>query len=199
MFEVFLFVNPIGIRCYESECEIMAAIDQTSRKAIYHFVPLANMVGIRADMRRRGLSHTNLMQFNEISNATFSALHDYHALKLSVGNKKARRYLLLLQAEINTHQAHYTQALKRSLIQQLDVNFVQFTTARQSRFIEQSMQKDVDLAQKFKVINTPTTVIFDCDHDESGIIFEGCVRREELEAILTDHQSIVETNSLHLL
>ena len=51
MFEIFFFVNPIGINCYQNEQEIIAAVSGYQQNISYHFIPMTTMNTIRSDIR----------------------------------------------------------------------------------------------------------------------------------------------------
>ena len=55
MFEIFFFVNPIGINCYQNEQEIIAAVSGYKQNISYHFIPMTTMNTIRNDIRARHL------------------------------------------------------------------------------------------------------------------------------------------------
>lgn len=88
MFEIFFFVNPIGINCYQNEQEIIAAVSGYKQNISYHFIPITNMRTIRNDINARHLSSSNVQTFNTFSQSAYNATKDYHTLKLIVGNKK---------------------------------------------------------------------------------------------------------------
>ena len=47
MFEIFFFVNPIGINCYKNEQEIIAAVSGYQQNISYHFIPKARQYIIK--------------------------------------------------------------------------------------------------------------------------------------------------------
>ena len=69
MFEIFFFVNPIGINCYQNEQEIIAAVSGYQQNISYHFIPMTTMNTIRSDIRARHLSSSNVEIFNTLVKA----------------------------------------------------------------------------------------------------------------------------------
>lgn len=204
MYEVFFFVNPIGINCYESEQEIIAAINESQKKVVYHFIPMATLSTIRNDIRARNLETCNLNLFNKISTHTFNAIRDYHALKLIKGNKLARQFLLQLQKAINDDKKEYSFDVVKDILDNLNISVTKFTETRKSAYTQLSIDKDLKLAKELKVENTPTTFVFNYDYDNCGLMIEGNVTREKIVTALaantlenSHHQ--YNQNGLHLI
>lgn len=202
MFEIFFFVNPIGINCYENEQSIINAIKTSDKKVDYHIIPMANITTIRNDMRVRGLSASNLSLFNRISFSTFSAIKDYHSIKLLKGNKLARKFLLELQSSINDDNNTYSHHLTKEILEDLGISYKAFVKTRSNEYTHFSMLKDLQLAEKFNVETTPTTFIYNYDTKNSDYVIEGKIEEADVQKILkTDKFSkpIADTNCLHLL
>ncbi|MEB3365143.1 hypothetical protein SDC49_21210 [Lactobacillus sp. R2/2] len=53
MFEIFLFVNPVGIYCYNTEVLIQDAIAELNINSSFNFVPIINTKVIKEDIIRR--------------------------------------------------------------------------------------------------------------------------------------------------
>lgn len=201
MFEIFFFVNPIGICCYESEQEIIDAIGDSHQKVDYHFIPLANMVSVRNDLKARQLPTCDIELFNKFSRAAFSAIKDYHAVKLLKGNKVAREFLLTLQSKINDEQLPYSAELVKELILNLGIDYQYFLNTKKTKYTLFSMNKDLQLAKKFKVVSTPTTFIYNYDRPNANYMIEGKINQDELQVILNEaeYDQNSNLNNLHLL
>lgn len=204
MYEVFFFVNPIGINCYESEQEIIAAIDESKKKVVYHFIPMANLHTIRNDIRARKLKTCNLDLFNEVSKHTFSAIKDYHALKLVKGNKLARQFLLRLQHAINDDNQKYSFELVSDILNDLGISVKKFTQTRESAYTQLSIDKDLKLAKDLRVETTPTALVFNYDYDDCGLMIEGTVTRDKIATALStnlfdESQDQFKQEGLHLI
>lgn len=201
MFEIFFFVNPIGINCYESEQAIINAIDDSKKKVDYHFIPMANMTTIRNDIKARKLPTCDLDLFNRISRNTFNAIKDYHTVKLMKGNKLARKFLLQLQSEINDNNRQYSPQLINQILDSLNVNKESFDKTKQTKYTLFSMNKDLQLAKQFKVETTPTTFIYNYDEIDNNYMIEGKVNEDEVSVAL--NTPVIEkktgTNNLHLI
>ena len=201
MYEIFFFVNPIGINCYESEQAIINAIDDSQKKVDYHFIPMANMTTIRNDIKARKLPTCDLDLFNRISRNTFNAIKDYHAVKLMKGNKLARQFLLKLQSEINDNHNSYSKQLVDQILDDLNVKKESFIKTRETKYTLLSMEKDLQLAKQFKVETTPTTFIYNYDEVDNNFMIEGKVNEEEVSVALNTpaREKKYGTNNLHLI
>lgn len=187
MIEIFLFVNPIGVACFKNEQAVIQTIKSTRQEVKYHVIPISSIETIRDDIRRRGLSLSDLDLHNRVATATYSALRDYHAVSL-FGNKKARRFLLRLQNAINTKHRPYSTELVHEILAEMNINLKSFENNRSSRYCKQAMDADFDLATELNVKTTPTTIIFNYDSDDdSGILIEGLVEADVLEKLIATH------------
>ena len=186
MFEIFFFVNPIGINCYQNEREISAAVSGYKQNISYHFIPITNMNTIRNDIKARHLASSNVGVFNTFSQSAY---------------KKARQYIIKLQHAINDMGKTYSRELVNEILTSLDVSIKNFNKNRESNYIKLSMDKDLKLADDLNVVTTPTTIIFNYDDDrgDSGMMIEGCANREEIEAAIAGDKQTSSDNSLRLL
>ena len=56
MLEIHLFVNPLGMRCFRCENDVLRVDHELNTKINYQFVPLFNMQTITDTLRLYGLS-----------------------------------------------------------------------------------------------------------------------------------------------
>lgn len=205
MFEIFFFMNPLGINCYQNEKAIFNGIDDSQKKVDYHFIPMANMTTIRNDLLARNLPTCDLNLFNKFSRRTFNAIKDYHAVKLIKGNKTARKFIFDLQTAVNENDKKYSKDLVNEFLQKYSINPSAFEETRMSKYVLFSMNKDSQLAKKFNVQTTPTTLFYDYDHTNCNYRIEGKVTEDDVDIVLheddlanTASQFGGQTN-LHLL
>ncbi|KRL63859.1 DsbA family protein [Lactobacillus psittaci] len=184
MFEVFMFVNPIGTCCYQTEQTIMKTMKEAKIATRYQLIPLANMHTIQSDLIRKHLCPSNLTIFNHASEATFTALKTYHAIKMAYGNKKARAFCLRLQHAINELNQPYSLTLVLNLFAELKLDASKVQAAEASPYLKESIAADEKLAQKWHIRDTPTTVIFNDEDETSGLIIEGLLPYDELVQII---------------
>ncbi|QNQ80745.1 DsbA family protein [Lactobacillus sp. PV034] len=204
MFEIFFFMNPLGINCYLNEKAIINGIDDSQKKVDYHFIPMANMTTIRNDLLARNLPTCDLNLFNKFSRRTFNAIKDYHAVKLIKGNKTARKFIFDLQAAVNENDKKYSKDLVNEFLQKYSINPSAFEETRMSKYVLYSMNKDSHLAKKFNVQTTPTTLFYDYDHDNCNYKIEGKVTEDDVDIVLNEANAINNSKisgqaNLHLL
>lgn len=180
MFEAFMFINPIGTRCYQVEQNIMQTMKEAGVEASYHIVPIVNIKGIQRDLRRRHLSTSDVELFNRATKASYDALNQYHAIKLTAGNKKARSYIYELQEALNIKGVTFDDSLFNKIIADIGLSSKTIIEATQSKYLEESICEDQKLAKKYNVQFTPTTVVFNDLDDQSGVLIEGSISSEDL-------------------
>lgn len=71
MFEIFLFINPIGIYCYDTEKQIRKTVDELGVDVCYHYIPIANVCLINDDAIRRRKDDQKLPDISNFSRATY--------------------------------------------------------------------------------------------------------------------------------
>lgn len=193
MFEVFFFVNPLGTLCYHNEQTVISALHEQRLSASYHLVPVVSLDNIQTDLRRRGCSSC-LQQFNQTAEAMKKAQTDFYALKMLVGNKKARRFIFDLQAKLS-EQDNFSQLLADQLLQQLGINPALLASQFCNQIVKKAIQHDQQLTEQFGIQTTPTTIIYNYAKNQTGYIFEGAISRTDLDKVLT----VKHSSSIHLL
>lgn len=184
MFEIFLFVNPIGLYCYDTEVLIMDALDELNINPCFHLIPITNSKVIKEDIIRRKTSGQIINDIPEYTMASYQALRNYHAIKCEYGNKKARCYLINLQKAVNADFNVYSQDLPKQVALDLGLNFKRINSSKISKFVDESIQQDKDLARQYKVKNIPTTVLYNLSGNYTGILLEGILAHDKLQALL---------------
>lgn len=184
MFEIFLFINPIGIYCFDTEKLIRNTVDELGIDVCYHYVPIANVCLVKDDMIRRRQDGQKSSDISSISTATYEALRNYHAIKLSYGNKKARRYLYELQKHLSKDASVYTPELFQKIIDKLNIKASTINAIKQGDYLKASIEDDQKLANQWNVKSTPTIVLFDENDDQNGVLLDGPVSQQDLVTLL---------------
>lgn len=180
MFEIFLFVNPIGVYCYDTEVLIKNAIDELNIESFFHFVPITNSKVIKEDIIRRKTKGQIINDIPEYTMASYQTLRNYHAIKLIYGNRKARYYLVNLQKAISRDFNIYSQDLPEQVALDLGIDYNRINGSKISKYLDDSIQKDKEIARNYKVRNIPTTIIFNESGNYTGILLEGVVAHDKL-------------------
>lgn len=184
MFEIFLFINPIGIYCYDTEKLIRNTVDELGIDVCYHYIPIANVCLVKDDIIRRRKDGQKLPDISSISTVTYEALRNYHAIKLSYGNKKARRYLYELQKYLSKDVSVYSPELFQKIIDKLNIKASTINTIKQGDYLRASIEDDQKLANQWNIKSTPTIVLFDENDDQNGVLLDGPVSQQGLVTLL---------------
>ena len=184
MFEIFLFINPIGIYFYFTEKLIRNTVDELGIDVCYHYIPIANVCLVKDDIIRRRKDGQKLPDISSISTATYEALRNYHAIKLSYGNKKARRYLYELQKYLSKDVSVYSPELFQKIIDKLNIKASTINTIKQGDYLKASIEDDQKLANQWNIKSTPTIVLFDENDDQNGVLVDGPVSQQGLVTLL---------------
>lgn len=190
MFEIFLFINPIGIYCYDTEKQIRETVDDLGIDVCYHYIPIANVCLVNDDVIRRRKDAQKLPDISSFSKATYESLENYHAIKLAYGNKKARRYLYELQKNLSHDASAYTPELLKQIAAKLNIKDADIQAIKQTDYLRTSIEEDQKLANQWNIKATPTTVIFNEDNEQNGVLLEGPISQCDLVSLmLPDYQS----------
>lgn len=182
MFEIFLFINPIGIYCFDIEKRIQDAIKELDIDDVcYHFVPITNVEIIQDDIIRRRRDNQKIYDISSYSLTASQALEDYHAIKIAYGNKKARDFVFNLQQQLSDGRIDFSVDILTKVMQEQNLNIKRIQSLRSSDFIQESIKQDQKLARQWKIQKTPTTIIFDENQtSDSGILLEGLANQDDL-------------------
>ncbi|MDF7672329.1 DsbA family protein [Lactobacillus sp. ESL0701] len=192
MFEIFLFVNPIGIYCYDTELLIKQATNELNIDTCFNYIPITNTKVITADVIRRRKEGQKLTDVSKYTMASFQTLHIYHAIKFEYGNKKARAYLVELQQALNVNFNLYSENLQRKIAKKLNLDFNKINNPKANKYIDKSIKQDMELAEKMNVRNTPTTIIYNESGNYNGILLEGTVAHDKLIKVLKHDSCLLE-------
>ncbi|GAA3631754.1 DsbA family protein [Lactobacillus hamsteri] len=193
MFEIFLFINPTGIYCYDTERRIKETIQRLNIDTCYHFVPITSMNIIKDDIIRRHQDEQKTCGLSYYTLTANQALQIYHAIKLAYGNKKARTFLFNLQQKMTTDSSCFSACLVKEIILNLGLNYKDVQSLAESDYVQNSIKQDRKLAEQWKIHKTPTTIIFNEDDDNNyGFLLEGVINQDELTTLLTPASPKIE-------
>ena len=184
MFEIFLFINPIGIYCYDTERQIRKTVDELGIDVCCHYIPIANVSLVQDDIIRRRKDAQKLPDISSFSTATYDALKDYHAIKLTYGNKKARKYLYELQKSLSHDASAYKPELRKQITQNLNIKISTIDAIKQSDYLKISIEEDQKLANQWHIKATPTIVLFNENNERNGVLLDDPVSQNDLLNLL---------------
>lgn len=169
MLEIHLFVNPLGMRCFRCENDVLRVDHELNTKINYQFVPLFNMQTITDTLRLYGLSSCDLKVRQHVADTIFQVILDYKAA-LFQGRKRGRRYLLQLQDAMVKEQVDYSRQLVERVAKQANLDLEMFMEDRRSKLAHQAFQEDQQMAAELGVTQTATAVVFDTDQTDYGYL-----------------------------
>ena len=116
MIELFVFVNPIGNTCLNTERLIMTALNRHAAEAHLTIIPLTNLTVVSDYLKRRHLNMHDLALRNDLTQITQQAVQDVKTASLQ-GMRRGRSFLMTLQHYINIEGCDYTAELVDQICQ----------------------------------------------------------------------------------
>lgn len=169
MLEIHLFVNPLGMRCFRCENDVLRVDHELNTKINYQFVPLFNMQTINDTLRLYDLSSHDLTVRQHVADTIYQVILDYKAA-LFQGRKRGRCYLLRLQDAIVKDQVDYSRQLAERVAKAAGLDLEMFLEDRQSNLARQAFHEDQQMAAELGVTQTATAVVFDTDQTDYGYL-----------------------------
>lgn len=193
-FEFFLFVNPLGMKCYRCEKELLESLEQISSKVDVNILTYHNQATVHHFMEQLGIKHLSFDECNELYEVVYTAALAYKAASLQ-GKKLARDFLLRMQKHFNKPKqgASMTPALSREDMAEiandigLDVQI--FFEDLDSQFVKKLFIMDQQIAREMNVNRTPALVIFQNQSSDDGVLLNEHITKE---TIIQELDTIVE-------
>lgn len=186
MLEVFLFINPIGVKCREIEQRLLNIINHSEVKFQLRLVPLMNLTTVSDYIDSFEGNQNDLNLRNHLTNLIYQTAIDVKAAQMQ-GKKCGRDFLLKIQDEIGQKKKDYSEELVLDIFQTTSGDLEMFLEDRQSNFVKEAFLMDQQLAQEMAIQSHPSAVIFNCSGEmEVGVKAQGC---EELELLMDQCES----------
>lgn len=196
MWEVFLFVNPLGSYCLKTEEAILNFVEKHNIQAHFNFVAITNPSNV-TDILENVYHDTNDLQLrNEVTLSAYDAALTYKAASCQ-GKKKARELLMKIQYAFNHLNREYDNNLLQEIAEDLKLDYKEIVADKKCDLVNASFKSDQLLAREMNVTKTPSTVIFNYDlEDSTGMLIDNCQSSEELNAVLLDLYQQTNSNLL---
>lgn len=194
IYELYLFVNPIGLKCYYTEQEVLRFIE--SRKDVkihFRFITFHNFNTVTQYMKRLNLPTKNLQQRNQMYYAIYDASLAYKAA-LMQGKKRGRSFLLLLQKEMSISPTGYGDELLTKVAEEARLDVEMFFEDKASGFVKSSYEADQQIAQEMNIQVNPSLVIFDNYNQNYGILLEDTINYDIIQEAFEHSQSNFREN-----
>lgn len=190
MIEIYLFVNPLGSVCLETETNLLDFMTSSQKKIQFRIMPLVNMQTIHDTMKRRGLLLTDIDARNRLFADTYSAALDIKTIQLQ-GKKLARNFMMRLQQAVGCEAQPYNQTLVEELVTEVGGDLAMFKEDRPTSFVKEMFQVDQDIAREMNITMHPSAVVYNyaCERDY-GVSLEGPLAIADLPKLChTDEES----------
>lgn len=206
IYEVYLFVNPIGLKCYRAEQEVLKIIDKlTDIKIHFRFVTFHNFNTVSHYMKRMNLPSNNLQLRNQTYHTIYDACLAYKAA-LMQGKKRGRNFLLLLQKELTTNPIEYSDDLLATVAKGARLDVDMFFEDKNSEFVKSAYESDQHIAQEMNIVRTPSLVIFDSMNQNYGVLIDDKLSSDLIEESLyhlgiqnQQHNKLLQKKNVHAI
>ena len=191
LIEIYLFVNPIGSICLETETNLLDFIANSDQKIQFRVIPLVNMQTIHDVMKRRGIPIRDIEARNKLFTDTYSAALDCKAVQLQ-GKKLGRKFMMRLQRAVACDKIPYSQELVMKIIKEIGADLEMFQEDRPTDFVKEMFQIDQDTARDMGITQHPSEVVYNyASQRDYGVLLEG-------EACIADLGKLCQCDSRHL-
>ncbi len=181
MLEMYLFINPLGAKCYEAEQNILKLAEESSQKFQIRFIPLLNLQSV-----------TKVM-------SVMNAVLDYKAA-LFQGRKRGHNFLLNVQRQLYVEHKKYSEEVVMRAAKESKLDLAMFEHDRRSKLAVESFREDQRLAAEMNVNTPPSMVVYNLDYLECAVSVENCTSLSSLEELIFGNAAkefICTKNELH--
>ena len=182
IFELFLFVNPLGTYCYRCENELLKFVRNSEFKVHYHFLTFHNLQTVNQYMKNQKLPVTDLDLRNDIYMKIYDAALSYKAALLQ-GKRLGHQFLIELQQQIHQHKRAYNDDLLEEILNKVEIDKKMFYEDKSSSAVKKAYDRDLQIAQEMNVTHTPSLVIFDNSNQPYGLLLASSITAETISEI----------------
>lgn len=169
MLEIHLFVNPLGMRCFRCENDVLRVDQNLNAKISYQFIPMFNMQTITDTIKLYQLDPCSLKVRQEVSDTLYQVILDYKAA-LFQGGRRGRQYLLRLQSAMVKQGWHYNDQLAKEVAKQSGLDLEMFMEDRHSAIAREAFKKDQKMTNSLGVTQTMTAIVYDSKELDYGYL-----------------------------
>ena len=182
IFELFLFVNPLGTYCYRCENELLKFVSNSEFKVHYHFLTFHNLQTVNQYMKNQKLPVTDLDLRNDIYMKIYDAALSYKAALLQ-GKRLGHQFLIELQQQIHQQKREYNDDLLEEILNKVEIDKKMFYEDKSSSAVKKAYDRDLQIAQEMNVTHTPSLVIFDNSNQPYGLLLASSITAETIAEI----------------
>lgn len=184
MLEIFLFVNPIGSRCLETEKDLLKLTSELDTETKFTFVPYVSIPVIGKYMALNQLDPHDLKERNRLTQIAYAASLDVKAASLQ-GKMKARNFVMALQTLINEDHCTYNEETVNAALEIAHLDREWFQDDRCDPELKALCQSDETLIQDYHIGDAPTVVAFNttATTQQAGVLIEDCSDYDAMKQI----------------
>ena len=182
IFELFLFVNPLGTYCYRCENELLKFVRNSEFKVHYHFLTFHNLQTVNQYMKNQKLPVTDLDLRNDIYMKIYDAALSYKAALLQ-GKRLGHQFLIELQQQIHQQKREYNDDLLEEILNKVEIDKKMFYEDKSSSAVKKAYDRDLQIAQEMNLTHTPSLVIFDNSNQPYGLLLASSITAETIAEI----------------
>ncbi|WP_446452116.1 DsbA family protein [Tuanshanicoccus lijuaniae] len=171
VFEFYLFVNPLGQKCYVCECELQKTLTKISTSVDIHVLCFHNQQIVSEFMKQLNIPSSDLTSRNYIYQSVYLASLAYKAATMQ-GKKKGRRFLMRMQEEIDGHLERFSDQFVLDLAEEVGLDMMTFKDDLESDYARDLVFQDLQIAKEMAVDGTPTLVMFEHRLGEKGLLLK---------------------------
>jgi predicted DsbA family dithiol-disulfide isomerase len=189
--EVFLFVNPLGPTCFETEKMIESFSNERNEKVKVRFIPLLNFNTIGNIVKES--DNPTLAHRNKLYSESFYASLAFQAASMQ-GKKKGRNFLMALQNKVINEGKEVTKELFTQIAELINLDTEMFEEDIQSDFSKIAFKKDQALAHKMNIQHAPSCVLYSGKNDDYGYKVDTAFTKKILHGFCDEKIQIKKAN-----
>lgn len=194
--EVFLFVNPLGATCFESEKMIESFSTERNEKVKVRFVPILNIRSVGNMIK--GDTNGTLDNRNQLYTDSYHASLAFQAASMQ-GKKKGRNFLMTLQNKVINEGKLVTDELLLQIAKLINLDIEMFEEDLTSDFTKKAFNKDQKLALDMEITESPSCVVYTNKNLKTGFRIDSSITKHLLHGLCNEQvSSMNETTPKHL-
>jgi len=187
--EIFLYVNPLGKPCYETEKMIESFSTEREETVRVRFIPLLNFHTIGTIMREK--NDPSLENRNQLYTDSFQTSLAFQAASMQ-GKKKGRKFLMSIQEKVIHEGKHVSKDLFLQVAKAVKLDMEMFEDDLHSDFSKTAFNKDQKIAQEMDVTQAPSCVLYSGKNSTYGYRIDASITKHLLHGLC--NQETVSTD-----
>ncbi|WP_195852528.1 DsbA family protein [Aerococcus sanguinicola] len=160
VFELFLFVNPMGSNCHSCEEEVLDFMEHTDKRVYYRFIACNDFRLFNEYLKQKNWTKLSLGERNRLYCHMHQIAVGYKAALLQ-GKKVGRQFLMTMQEHFGLAEEEFTKERMLELAKEARVDLEMWQEDIDSGSALKSYHTDLKIAQQMKIRSNPSLVIFD--------------------------------------